>query len=127
MPTGKPIFLKRFSAVLWAKNDAFSQTHRPQKRAGILSGIAREFATLLDEKNGIVNAEVTSVTNLSESQQKAVTESLEGYTGKKIRASMKLNGDLIGGLSVKIGDTILDGSVRYQLQLLRETLVAGEV
>jgi len=40
---------------------------------------------------------------------------------------MKLNGDLIGGLSVKIGDTILDGSVRYQLQLLRETLVAGEV
>jgi len=115
-----------FSGAVSDKMMLFLRLIAHKKRAGILSGIAREFAALLDEKNGIVNAEVTSATDLSESQRQAVSVSLDHFTGKKVRSTMKVDESLIGGLSVQIGDTILDGSVRHQLQLLRETLVAVE-
>ncbi|KZK74880.1 MAG: F0F1 ATP synthase subunit delta [Pelodictyon luteolum] len=93
-----------------------------KKRAGILRGIASEFKVLLDEKNGVVNVDVTSATELSGEQAKELANGLAAYTGKKIRARMALDAELIGGVSVKIGDTILDGSIRHQLQLLRRTL-----
>jgi len=70
-----------FGSAVGEKMMLFLRLIARKKRAGILSGIAREFATLLDEKNGIVNAEVTSVTNLSESQQKSL------FTRKALRAT----------------------------------------
>ncbi|RTY36679.1 F0F1 ATP synthase subunit delta [Chlorobium phaeovibrioides] len=115
-----------FAEAVGDKMMLFLRLIAHKKRAGILGGITQEFAALLDEKNGIVNAAVTSATELSESQQKALSRSLDGYTGKKVRSAMKIDESLIGGLSVKIGDTIFDGSVRHQLQLLREKLVAVE-
>lgn len=97
-----------------------------KKRAGILAGIASEFKVLLDEKNGVVNVDVTSAAELSAEQAKDLVNGLATYTGKKVRARMGLDSELIGGVSVKIGDTILDGSIRHQLQVLRRTLSAEE-
>ncbi len=96
-----------------------------KKRAGLLPEVISEFSTLLDEKNGIVNADVKSAVKLSDDQARDLVNGLSVRTGKKIRAKMSLDEALIGGVTVKIGDTILDGSVSHQLQLLRKSLAGA--
>lgn len=96
-----------------------------KKRAGLLPEVIEEFHALLDEKKGVVNVEVKSAVKLGDDQAKELVNGLASYTGKKIRAKMTLDEALIGGVTVKIGDTILDGSVRHQLVLLKHAL-AGE-
>ena len=96
-----------------------------KKRANLLDEVVGEFNILLDEKNGIVNADVKSAVKMNDDQARELVNGLSVRTGKKIRAKMSLDETLIGGFTVKIGDTILDGSVSHQLQLLRKAL-AGE-
>ncbi|NTV92647.1 MAG: F0F1 ATP synthase subunit delta [Chlorobiaceae bacterium] len=98
-----------------------------KKRSGMLPEIINEYQKLLDEANGIINVSITSATAMSDEQVSALVAKLSSYTGKTIREKMSLNGDLLGGVTVKIGDTILDGSVRHQLQLLKKTLVSERV
>jgi F-type H+-transporting ATPase subunit delta len=93
-----------------------------KKRAGILPEIIDEFMIILDEKKGIVNADVTSAVELSREQVDSLVSKLSDSTGKKIRARMSIDEELLGGVSVKIGDTIFDGSIKYQLLLLRQAL-----
>ena len=95
-----------------------------KKRAGLLPEIIDEFQVLLDDKRGIINVDITSAVTLSEEQSNELLSRLEVYTGKKIRPRMALNEALIGGVSVKIGDTIFDGTISHQLQRFREALVA---
>jgi F-type H+-transporting ATPase subunit delta len=94
-----------------------------KKRAGLLPEIIDEFQALLDEKRGIVNAEVTSAVTLSDDQVSVLVAKLTASTGKTIRAKMSVNEDLIGGVAVKIGDTIYDGSVSHQLEMLKHSLM----
>jgi F-type H+-transporting ATPase subunit delta len=95
-----------------------------KKRADLISDVVTEFNTLLDERNGYLNAEVKSAVKLNEEQARELVNGLSARTGKKIRARMSLDESLLGGFTVKIGDTILDGSVSHQLKLLRKSLMA---
>lgn len=95
-----------------------------KKRAGLLPEIIREFQELLDEKKGVINVDVVSAVNLSEEQVDKLVDKLSASTGKKIRAKLSLDEKLLGGVSVKIGDTIYDGSISYQLLKLKETLAS---
>ncbi|RXK87747.1 F0F1 ATP synthase subunit delta [Chlorobaculum sp. 24CR] len=95
-----------------------------KKRAGLLVGVVNEFNALIDERNGVINADVTSAVKLGDDQAKELVNSLSARTGKKIRARMLLDEKLIGGVAVKIGDTIIDGSISHQLEMLRHSLVA---
>ncbi len=94
-----------------------------KKRAGLLPEIIDEFQVLLDEKRGIINVDISSAVELSDEQSSELVNRLEVYTGKKIRPRMALDEGLIGGVSVKIGDTIFDGSISHQLQRFRQALV----
>jgi F-type H+-transporting ATPase subunit delta len=93
-----------------------------KKRASILPDVIEEFSALRDERGGIVNVDVTSAIELDDEQSKKLIDGLAGYTGKKVRAKLSLDKALLGGVTVKIGDTILDNSVRHQLQMLNEAL-----
>jgi F-type H+-transporting ATPase subunit delta len=95
-----------------------------KKRANLLAEVVTEFNDLLDVRNGYLNADVRSAVKLSDEQARELVNGLSVRTGKKIRAKMTLDESLIGGFTVKIGDTILDGSVSHQLQVLRKALVA---
>ncbi|NTV98921.1 MAG: F0F1 ATP synthase subunit delta [Chlorobiaceae bacterium] len=102
----------------------FMQLISRKKRAGLLPGIIDEFMLLLDAKRGIVNADVRSAVTLSQEQVDSLVNKLSVSTGKKIRAAMSIDEELLGGVSVKIGDTIYDGSIKHQLQMLRQALVS---
>ena len=95
-----------------------------KKRAGLLPEIIDEFQIILDDKWGSINVDITSAVKLSDEQSKELVKKLGDYTGKKIRPNMLLNEELIGGVSVKIGDTIFDGSISHQLLKFRQALVA---
>ncbi|MBN1928701.1 MAG: F0F1 ATP synthase subunit delta [Chlorobiaceae bacterium] len=116
-----------FSKEIGEKTMLFIKLLAHKKRANLLPGVITEFNALLDERNGVINADVKSAVKLSDEQAKELVNGLSQRTGKKIRAKMLLDENLIGGVTVKIGDTILDGSIQHQLQLLRNSLVAEKV
>jgi F-type H+-transporting ATPase subunit delta len=94
-----------------------------KNRAGLLPEIIDEFQVLLDEKRGVVNADITSAVALTGDQVSDLVNKLTATTGKTIRAKISVNEQLIGGVAVKIGDTIFDGSVVHQLELLKIALL----
>ncbi|RFM24174.1 MAG: ATP synthase F1 subunit delta [Candidatus Thermochlorobacter aerophilum] len=96
-------------------------------RSELILDTIEEFERLLDKRNGVVNAEVASAIELDESQKQQVQARLEKLVGQKIRLQTKVQPDLIGGLTVRIGDTVIDYSIKHQLARLRERLKQGSL
>lgn len=93
-----------------------------KQREDLFPAITRAYRQLRDEANGVVEAEAVSAIAISEVQQKQLIGVLEQATGRKIRLRVKEEPSLIGGLTVRVGDTVYDGSVRHQLNVLRHQL-----
>jgi F-type H+-transporting ATPase subunit delta len=94
------------------------------RRTGELPEILETLQGVLRERQGIAEAEVLSAVALNETQKKEMTQSLERATGKQIKAKFSLDASLLGGVLVRVGDTIYDGSLRNRLNGLRERLIA---
>ncbi len=92
------------------------------RRTAMLAEIAREFEATLLERLGVVQASITSARELSAPHKQRLAEKLEGLTGKKIEAQYAVDPALVGGLAVRIGSTVYDGSVRAQLDRLAARL-----
>ena len=91
-------------------------------REKLTGGIAAEYGILLDDAMGIVSARLKAPYPLDDKSQTRVRSKLEGITGKKVRLSFSLDRSLVGGFLAQIGDTVYDGSVRRQLELLKDRL-----
>jgi F-type H+-transporting ATPase subunit delta len=91
-------------------------------RTGLLPEIVREFETTLLERLGVAEASVTSARELSAPQKQKLAGTLESVTGKKIEARYAVDPTLVGGLVVRIGSTVYDGSVRAQLEKMAARL-----
>lgn len=92
------------------------------RRLKMLDDIVRVFETELDAQLGFAEMKVTSARPLSPQEQQQVESRVERMTGKKVRASYASNPELLGGVVVRVGDTIYDGSVRGQLEKMRQDL-----
>jgi F-type H+-transporting ATPase subunit delta len=93
-------------------------------RAGILNDIADAFEIALDEHFGVVRADVKSAAPLSDRQQADLQQELSRLSGKQVRCDFSTDPELIAGVVARVGSTVYDGSVRSQLENLRERLVA---
>ena len=91
-------------------------------RETLTKAILDQYQSLRDEQRGIVDAEVTVAQPLNDEDRTALVEALEEKTGKDVRLHLEENPDLIGGLVIRIGDRVFDGSVRSQLNALRDQL-----
>jgi F-type H+-transporting ATPase subunit delta len=96
-----------------------------KKREDVLRDLPAEYRRLSYEMLGIQPVEITSAVELTEMERQGFRESLARRTGKRIELREHVDADLIGGAVVRVGDTILDGSIRSQLRRLRERLLAG--
>ncbi len=96
-----------------------------RRRAGILVAILSAFAEMVEEREGVVSAEVVSAVQLSEEQQGRLAERLAAYTGKQIRLHARVDAELRGGLVARVGDTVFDGSLNTHLERLRRRLVGA--
>jgi F-type H+-transporting ATPase subunit delta len=95
-----------------------------QRRAGMLIEIEQAFSALLDARQGITQATVTSPAELTPDERDELGAALAKLTGKRVQAQFKTDSTLIGGAVVKIGLTIYDGSVRAQLDRLRVRMIS---
>jgi F-type H+-transporting ATPase subunit delta len=96
-----------------------------KQREVLIPEIVEQFLALRDEMMGIVNADVTSAVDLTKPQQKSIARKLEEQTGKQVRTNFAVNPTLRGGLVVRIGDTVHDGSLAHQLKVLRDRFAEG--
>lgn len=95
-----------------------------QRRAGMLEEIEQAFSRILDARQGITQATVSSATELSANERAELSAALEKLTGEKVQARFMMDSALIGGAIVRIGTTIYDGSVRTQLERLRARMIS---
>jgi F-type H+-transporting ATPase subunit delta len=91
-------------------------------RLVIIPEIAAAFEALKAQDEGTLEAELTAASVLTDAQVKTLIKQLEAKFGKKIEAQVKLDPQLIGGIKIVVGDTVIDASVRGQLQELAYTL-----
>jgi F-type H+-transporting ATPase subunit delta len=85
------------------------------------------YERLTDELANIVRADLVSASDLPEETIEKIRAALAQKTGKEVRMDVRVDPALIGGAVTKIGDLVLDGSVKSQLKSLRETLQRSEV
>jgi F-type H+-transporting ATPase subunit delta len=93
-------------------------------RLGLLPEIRTQFDALRNEREGVIEAEVFSAFELSGAQLAELVQRLEKKTGRKVKAAVRLDKELIGGVKVVLGDKVIDGSARAQLGALETALKA---
>ena len=91
-------------------------------RTELLREMEQALADEINARLGIALAQVTSAQRLNEAERQQLMAALERRTGKKIEARFQEDGSLLGGAVVRVGSTVYDGSVRQQLNRLREQL-----
>ena len=116
----KNTFKALFESKLSKETVDFLFTLCTKGREDILDEILDEFLTLRDEQLGIVKADVVSVVDLDSKQIEVLTGKLAAITGKTPQLKFYKDPNLIGGFLVRIGDTVIDGSVKRQLERLRD-------
>jgi F-type H+-transporting ATPase subunit delta len=95
-------------------------------RQGLLAEIAQEYHVLLDRKLNRVHAGVTLTTEPDARLEKQIVERLTQALGREVRAHFRSDPSILGGVVVRVGDRILDGSVRRRLTTLKRRMLTGE-
>ncbi|OEU67553.1 MAG: ATP synthase F1 subunit delta, partial [Desulfobacterales bacterium PC51MH44] len=95
-------------------------------RIGFLSDINEFYQKLADELKGIARAGLVSATEISSETVEKIRTTLSKRTGKDIILKVEHDPSLIGGIVSRIGDLVLDGSIKTQLLNMRESLKRGE-
>jgi F-type H+-transporting ATPase subunit delta len=90
-----------------------------------LPRLAAEFRRLDNERQGITQATAISASPLTKDEVEALAHRLEEQTGGRIELDVQVDPSLLGGLVVRVGDRLIDGSVRSRLERLRNQLVSG--
>jgi F-type H+-transporting ATPase subunit delta len=92
-------------------------------RLAELSEVSSQFAQELDRRAGVVTAQVTTARPLASDAQEALRVRLGELTGSKVRLQFAVDDELIGGVVTRIGSTLYDGSVRGQLQQIKQKMI----
>ncbi|MGV3524479.1 MAG: ATP synthase F1 subunit delta [Candidatus Sericytochromatia bacterium] len=95
-----------------------------RKRESCLHEIILEYRRLLNLHNQTLITEVTTAVPMMKKTQLLLQKQLEDYLGKKVEMTCETDAALLGGVTVRIGDRMIDGSLRTQLRELTQTLVS---
>ncbi|HME34203.1 MAG TPA: ATP synthase F1 subunit delta [Candidatus Sulfotelmatobacter sp.] len=92
------------------------------QRLPFLGQIVEQLKKELDARMGFVEAQITSARELGDAEKRSLEAQIEKVAGKKVRAQFELDASLLGGAVVRVGSTIYDGSVKGQLEKIREAI-----
>jgi F-type H+-transporting ATPase subunit delta len=110
--------------TLSGEGENFIRVLAENGRLDLLPEIRTQFHALRNEREGVIEAEVFSAFELSGAQLADLVQRLEKKTGRKVKAKVELDKELIGGIKVVLGDKVIDGSARAQLGALETALKA---
>jgi F-type H+-transporting ATPase subunit delta len=94
-------------------------------RLPVLFRIRREFDALWAKEQKLLSVSVTSAVDLDEETVKGIGKKIEEQTGNRVELSSKVDPDLIGGLVIRVGNMVLDASVRNRLERLRRQVASA--
>ena len=103
----------------------YLQTLVRNRRQMLIPEIAAEYHTLLDEVQNRVRAQVTVAMEPSTADRRTIAARLSQALGKEVVPRLSVNPGILGGIIVRVGDSVMDGSVRRRLATLRSRLVHG--
>lgn len=103
----------------------FLQKLVTNRRQTLIPEVATEFGNLLDSAEGRVHARVTVARAMGDDDQRAIAAQLSQALGKVVVPHVVVNPAILGGIVVRIGDTVMDGSVRRRLGALRSAMASG--
>lgn len=95
-------------------------------RLGSLEDIFSAYSALLDDFQGVIRGELFTAIELPESRREEILERLAQKLGRKPALDFEVDDAIIGGVILKIGDKVLDASLRAQLTLLKDQIKRGE-
>ncbi len=98
-----------------------------KKRTALLDDVAMLYRERVEEHGGILPAEVVSAVPLTPEVQQRIAERLSARTGKQVRLSARIDVRLLGGLRLRIGDHVIERSVRRSLDEMREVLRKAQI
>ena len=87
-----------------------------------LPEITDRYQEMLDAHRGIERAEIVSAVPLDDAQRDSVEEMLTRTSGKEIRLSTRVDPEILGGMVIRVGDRVMDGSARTRLQSMRREI-----
>ncbi len=97
-----------------------------KKRADILPDIAAEMRIMVDQEQNISHGSVVSAIELDDALKGKIQQALEKITGNKVIIETSVDPSIIGGVIAKVGDLVLDGSIKTQLNGLKESIKGRE-
>ena len=101
----------------------YIETVIQKRRQMLIPEIAAEYQTLLDEAENRLHANVTVAREPGEPERDALARQLSRLFGKRVVPHISTNPAILGGLIVKVGDTVMDGSVRKRLSVLKQRML----
>lgn len=96
-----------------------------RRRQDIIRDIYPEFVRLANQSRNILPVTVQSAVPLTDAERDELGRSLAERTGKTVRITLDVEPELIGGMIVRMGDTVIDGSVKSRLEQLHQRLAAS--
>jgi len=102
----------------------FLQRLVKNRRQMLIPEIASEYRDLVDEVEGRVHAQVTLATPVDDEQRASIARQLTQTFGKPVVPQVRINPNIVGGIIVRVGDRVMDGSVRRRLGILRNRMLA---
>lgn len=121
----KAALSQAFDSALGTAMQRFLQLLCEKRRERVLPEIVTEFELLYDIRSGIVRPLVTSAVELGAPQKSAIEQKLAARLNKIVQPKYIVDPKILGGVSVRIGDTVIDGSVSHQLKEIRDSMLAG--
>jgi F-type H+-transporting ATPase subunit delta len=116
------LFISILAGKLTGEAENFVRVLADNGRLELLPEIRAQYESLRNEREGVIEAEVHSAFEMGAEQLADLVARLEKKTGKKVRARVSVDRELIGGVKIVLGDKVIDGSARAQLGALEASL-----
>lgn len=123
----KAIVEELFAARVSPLTHRFLQLLVDKERETLLGEVVEAYQALRDEERGIIEVEARTAHDLGAAERQKLSAAVERMTGKQPRLKVRREPSLMGGLVLRVGDTVYDGSVRHQLASLHEKMRRGEI
>jgi len=118
------LFISILAGKLSGDAENFVRVMAENRRLELLGEVRAQYEALKNAREGVIEADVQSAFELTDAQLAELVSALEKRTGRKVKAQVRLDKALIGGVRVVMGDKVIDGSARAQLGALESALKA---